>query len=156
MSISSVGATTNPYQDSSTNGFKQLFSDFKSMAGDIQSGDMTDARTALTAFEKDLQSNGGQNPLSQLFSNNRTLNKDLNALQTALQSNSSTSAQSAFRLLIHDMQGVMQIQGAQHGHHHLGVDNDGDGNGQVSGLIPTASGVALDSATPGSALNVQA
>lgn len=160
MNISSIGATTNPYQDYSANGFKQLFKDFKSMAGDIQSGDLTDAQSALTDFEKDLQSNSGQNPLSQLFSNNSTLSNDLSALQTALQSNNSTSAQSAFQNLIQDMQGAMGTHGAHHGHHHHHLDNDGDGNAQSFGLIPTTSGIATNSAaasaTPGSTLNVQA
>ncbi len=162
MTISSIGSTTNPYQNFSANGFSQLFNDFKGIASNIQSGDLTSAQSALTAFEQDLQSNNGQNPLSQLFGNNSTLSNDLQNLQTALQSNNSSSAQNAFQTLIQDMQGAMKTQGIRHHHHHHRVDNDGDNDDQGFGSASTTSGTGTDSdsatasATVGSTLNVQA
>ncbi|HUA68768.1 MAG TPA: hypothetical protein VMA13_09500 [Candidatus Saccharimonadales bacterium] len=162
MTISSVGATTNSYPTSSTDGFTQLFNDFKSIASDIQSGDLTTAQSALSTFESDLQSNGGQNPLSQLFSNNSTLGTDLQNLQTALQSNNSSSAQSAFQTLIQDMQTAMQTHGTHRHHRHHHVNNDGDSDDQAFGSTGTTAGSDTDSdsgtasATVGSTLNVQA
>jgi hypothetical protein len=162
MTISSVGSATNAYQTSSTGGFNQLFNDFKGMAGDIQSGDLTSAQNALTAFENDLQSNNGVNPLSRLFSNNSTLSTDLQNLQSALQSNNSNSAQSAFQTLIQDMQSAMSTHGMHRHHHHHRVNNDGDGDDQGFGPSATSAGVDTDSGsgtastTVGSTLNVQA
>ncbi|HUA38852.1 MAG TPA: hypothetical protein VMA35_10715 [Candidatus Sulfopaludibacter sp.] len=164
MTVSSVNSATNAYPTPSTDGFSQLFNDFKGIASDIQSGDLTGAQSALTTFETDLQSNNGQNPLSQLFSNNSTLSTDLQSLQTALQSNDPTAAQSAFKTLVQDMQSAIQTQRAQHhhGHHHHRVDNDGNSDGQTSGSVMNSSGIDTDgnstsgSTTPGSTLNVQA
>jgi type VI protein secretion system component VasK len=155
MTVSSIGSTTNAYQVTSANSFNQLFNDFKSIGSDIQSGDLTSAQSALAAFQNDLQNNTGQNPLSQLFSNNSTLNNDLQNLQTALQSNDPTSAQTAFKTLIQDMQGAMQTSGAHRHHHHHRVNNDG----RNSNSSTTSTDNATDSTSSlltGSTLNVQA
>src|SRR5208337_4857381 len=83
---------------------------------------LTGAASALTTFQNDLQSNSGNNPLSQLFSNNSTLNGDLTALQTALQANNPSSAQAAFTTLEQDMLTAMKSQKG-HRHHPYGGGN---------------------------------
>jgi type VI protein secretion system component VasK len=152
MTVSSVGSNTSAYQTSSTNSFGQLFNDFKGIGSDIQSGDLSSAQSALTAFQSDLQSSNGKNPISQLFSNNSTLGNDLTALQTALQSNDPTAAQNAFKTLTQDMQSAMKTQGAHRHHHHHHAQSSSD--------TTTSSGTGTDSTTgsasTGSTLNVQA
>ena len=158
MTISSVGSTTPAYHASSANSFDQLFNDFKGIGSDIQSGDLSSAQSALTAFQSDLQNSNGKDPISQLFSNNSTLGNDLTALQTALQSNDPTAAQNAFKTLTQDMQGAMKTQKAHH-HHHVRKANDGE-SAQSSNSSKASAGDATSSTTDtsgtGSALDVQA
>ena len=141
MNISCVNPVSTSYQTSATDGFNQLFSDFKNIGSSIQSGDLTSAQSALTTFESDLQNNTGKNPLSQLFSNNSTLSNDLAALQTALKSNDTTGAQSAFKTLIQDMQSAMKTQGPhrRHHHHHHRVDNDSKTSSSTSSTDSSAN-----------------
>ena len=156
MTVSSIGSTTNPYQPASANDFNQLFSDFKSIGSDIQSGDLTSAQSALTTFQSDLQSSTGQNPLSQLFSNNSTLNTDLTALQTALQSNDPTGAQNAFKTLTQDMQSAMKTQGAHRHHHHHRAENDGQNSSSTTASSDSATDSTVGFSSTGSTLDVQA
>lgn len=157
MTISSIGSTTNAYQASTQNAFSQAFNDFKNIGSAIQSGDLTSAQNALTAFQSDLQSNSGQNPLSQLFSNNTQLGNDLTALQTALKSNDATGAQTAFKSLVQDMQGAMKTQASRgHHHHHHHVDNDSQSANSTTNSSSSTSDSTTGSTSTGSALNVQA
>jgi type VI protein secretion system component VasK len=151
MTVSSIGSTTNAYQASSTNAFGQLFSDFKSIGSDIQSGDLTSAQSALTTFQTDLQNSNGQNPLSKLFSNNSTLGNDLSALQTALQSNDPAAAQNAFKTLTQDMQTSMKSQGTHRHHHHHGQSSSAS-----TALLDSTTDSTSGSSSTGSTLDVQA
>jgi len=110
MTVSNISSTANACQNSATDGFGQLFKDFKGIGSAIQSGDLSSAQSALTTFQSDLQSNTGKNPLSQLFSNNDSLNKDLAALQTAVQSNDPAAAKDALKTLMQDMKSAMKTQ----------------------------------------------
>ena len=157
MNVSSVSSAQQP---TSTDGFGQLFKDFKGIGSAIQSGDLTTAASALTSFQNDLQSTTGKNPLSQLFNNNSTLSSDLTSLQNALKSNDPTAAQNAFKTLAKDMQSAMKT-GKSHGHHHHKVDNDGDAddggtNSTATNSTTSGSGAASSSTDVGSTLNVQA
>jgi hypothetical protein len=161
MTVSSVSSTTNQYQNTVQDGFSQAFQDFKGIGTAIQSGDLTTAENALTTFQQDLQNSSQtsqKNPLSQLFSNNSTLNNDLSALQTALKSNDAAGAQTAFKTLAQDMQGAMKTQKAHH-HHHVRKANDGE-SAQSSNSSKTSAGDATSSTTgtsgTGNALDVQA
>jgi type VI protein secretion system component VasK len=158
MNISSIGSTTSSYQITPANTFNQYLTDFQSIASDIQSGDLTSAQSALTAFQNDLQSSSGQNPLSRLFSNNSTLTSDLGALQTALQSNDPASAQNAFNSLVQDMQTAIQTQKPHHHHrHHHRADNDGDNDGSSSPTSPDSFTNPITGLPgTGNILNVQA
>ncbi len=156
MTISSISSTTNTYQASTQNAFSQTFNDFKNIGSSIQSGDLTSAQNALTAFQSSLQSNSRQNPLTQLFSNNSQLGNDLSALQSALKSNDAAGAQNAFKTLVKDMQGAMKIQVPDGHRHHHRVDNDGDNDGSSSTSSSSATDSTTGSTSTGSALNVQA
>jgi len=152
MTISSIGSTTTAQQTSAVNSFNQSFNDFKNIGSAIQSGNLTSAQSALTAFESDLQSNSGQNPLSQLFNNNSKLSDDLTSLQTALKSNDSAGAQNAFKTLVDDTQGAMKTQ-PPHGHrHHHRVDSDGSTPASSTSVTDSTTG----STSTGSTLDVQA
>ena len=156
MTISSIGSTTNAQQTSAANSFNQSFNDFKNIGSAIQSGNLTTAQSALTAFQSDLQSNSGQNPLSRLFNNSSKFSDDLTSLQTALKSNDSASAQNAFKTLVKDMQGAMKTQ-APHGHrHHHRVDSDGDNDGSTATAATSATDSTTGSTSAGSTLDVQA
>jgi type VI protein secretion system component VasK len=137
MNISSIGSTTSSYPVTPANTFNQFLTDFQSIGSDIQSGNLTSAQSALTAFQNDLQSSSGQNPLSRLFSNNSTLTNDLASLQTALQSNNPASAQNAFNTLVQDMQTAIQTQKPHHHHHHHHrADDDGDNDDSSTSSSP--------------------
>jgi len=156
MTISSINSTTNAYQISAQNTFNQSFNDFKSIGSAVQSGNLTSAQSALTAFQNDLQSNSGQNPLSQLFSNNSKLSNDLTTLQTALKSNDTSGAQSAFKTLASDMQSAMKTQ-APHGHrHHHRVDAESDNDASTATSSTSPADSTAESTSTGSTLDVQA
>jgi len=156
MTISSIGSATSISQTSAANSFNQSFNDFKNIGSDIQSGNLTSAQSALTAFQGDLQSTNGKNPLSQLFSNNSKLGDDLTSLQTALKSNDAAGAQNAFKTLVKDMQGAMKTQTSHGHHHHHRVDSDGDTDGTTSAASTSATDSNTGSASTGNTLDVQA
>src|ERR1039457_1615619 len=144
MTVSNVSSTTNQYQNTVQDGFSQAFQDFKGIGTAIQSVDLTTAESALTAFQQDMQNSSQtsqKNPLSQLFSNNSTLNNDLSALQTALKSNDAAGAQTAFKTLAQDMQSTMKTQKAHH-HHHVKKANDGGPDNGVQGTNTSKASAA--------------
>ena len=161
MTVSSVSSTTNQYQNTVQDGFTQAFQDFKGIGTALQSGNLTSAQSALTTFQQDLQNSSQtsqKNPLSQLFSNNNTLNNDLTALQTALKSNDAAGAQTAFKTLTQDMQSSMKTQKGHH-HHHVKKANDGDAAQSSSSITSSTTGVTGSATNPsgtGSTLDVQA
>ena len=76
------------------------------------------AQTALTAFQQDIQNNP-QSPLATALSDpNSQVSKDLQTLQTALQSNDVSGAQTAFAALKQDLKSL-------HHHHHRKTADDG-------------------------------
>lgn len=163
MTTSSIGSTRNPYQTSATDGFNQLFQDFSGIGSALQTGNLTTAQTALASFQSDLQSASGNNELSNLFNNNPTLNNDLTTLQNALTSNNASSAKTAFKTLLQDVQSAMKTQVAQRRHHHHhGINNFGNNPEQTAATsIMTGSASGTTDATAllssvGSLLNVQA
>ena len=93
---------------SSAQVFMQPKQDLASLAGALGSGDVKSAKTALTAFETDLQNLQQATSSSALPAN---LNTDLQQLQGALSSNDLASAQSLFKNLLQDLHHTK-------GHHH--------------------------------------
>jgi hypothetical protein len=156
MTISNVGSATSTPPAASQNTFTQSFNDFKSIGTSIQSGDLTTAQNALTAFQSDLQNTTGKNPVSQLFSNNSKLGDDLTSLQTALKSNNAAGAQSAYKTLVQDMQGAMKTQAPQRHHHHHHVESGSESSTAATTLSSSTTDSTTGSTSVGSALDVQA
>jgi len=98
MSISSI-ASSSVYQSSFTNPFQTVKKDFKNINSALQSGDLSAAQTAFSAFQTDSSAingnNNSSNPMSQ----------DIQGLGSALKSGSLTDAQQAFSKIQSDMKG---------------------------------------------------
>ena len=101
--ISSVTSTGNPYQTTTQNGYAQIVQDFNDIGSALQSGDVSAAQTALSAFQQDLPGNS-QATASQPFGQNSQANTDYQSLASALQSGNLSSAQKAFANLQKDLQ----------------------------------------------------
>jgi hypothetical protein len=113
-SISNVSPATNPYPTPNLNGFDQAFKDLKSIGTALQSGDLSSAQSALTAFQQD-QPAAAQSPASQPFGQNSQANTDYQTLTAALKSGDLSAAQKAFASLKTDLKAT---QSAHKGHHH--------------------------------------
>jgi hypothetical protein len=109
--ISSVASATNPYAITNQNPFEQSFSDLKAIGTALQSGDLTGAQNALTAFQQNLPGSS-QTSASSPFGKNTQANQDYQALNTALQSGDQAGAQKAYASLQSD------LKAAHKGHHH--------------------------------------
>jgi ribosomal protein S20 len=115
--ISSISSATNSYQTASLNGFDQAFKDLKSIGTALQSGDLSSAQSALTAFQQ-AQPAATQAPGSQPFGQNSQANTDYKSLTTALSSGDLSAAQKAFTSLKADLKTTQSSQSAHKGHHH--------------------------------------
>src|SRR5580658_7786586 len=115
--ISSVSSTNNPYQTTGQNGLAQTGQDFNSIGSALQSGNVSAAQSALTAFQQDLQGNP-QTSASQPFGNNSQANTDYQSLVSSLQSGNLPSAQKAFASLQTDLQATQASTKKGHGGHH--------------------------------------
>jgi len=123
MTIDNLSSCLCSSQTSATNPFKQQFEDFKSLDKAVQSGDLSSASTALSAYQQDIQNAPANSPLAKLFADGTPASKDLQALQTAIQNNDTTGAQKAMASLKQDLQSARKTHGH---HHHHRADNDGD------------------------------
>src|SRR5579859_7837314 len=96
-SISSVSSSTSPYvtQPANRNGFAQIGGDFLAIGSALQSGTLTNAQNALTAFQQSVSSNL-QNSATQLFSGNSQTSVAYQNLVSALNSGNSSGAQQAY------------------------------------------------------------
>jgi hypothetical protein len=104
MSISSV--SSNSFMPpTSTNDTQQRQQDFLALQNAIQTGDIAGAKTALAAFQQDLQ--------TSQKSGSTTPSQDLQNLQNALSSNDVEGARKAFALFLQDVK-----QAKTHHHHH--------------------------------------
>ena len=140
MNVSGVSSTTNPFLKYIQSKYNQQVQDFQGLAGAVQSGDLTTAKTALTAFEKDIQNNPQGPVAAALADPNSQISKDFQALQTALQSNDASAAQTAFAALT---QGLQSIHRHHHNHHQ--ADNDGDeSTAQTSSSNSTSSLIGVN------------
>jgi hypothetical protein len=140
MNVSGVSSATNPFSNYLQSKYNQQIQDFQGLASAVQSGDLSTAQTALTAFQKDIQNNP-QGPLATALSDpNSQISKDFQALQTALQSNDATSAQSAFATFAQDLQALHH-----HRHHHDKADSDStQSTANTSGTNSTSSLVGVN------------
>ena len=108
MSVSSIASGFNPYSSGLSSLFHQRRLDFKAMESAIQSGDMTAAQKALSAWQLDTQNIQGARGScpSQGSQPNSPFQSDLNALVNAVESGDATSAQTALTTFDQDRQGT--------------------------------------------------
>lgn len=120
-SISSASSTTNPYQATNLNAFTQFVNDFNAIGSALQSGNLSDAQSALATFQQDLPGNS-QTSTNPPFGNNSQANADYQSLVSALKSGNLADAQQAYASLQNDLQGTEA--GKSHRHHHGSSDSD--------------------------------
>ena len=113
-SISGISSTTNPYLSTNQNDLSQSIKDFQAIGSALQSGNLTNAQSALSAFQQDLQGSS-QSSSSQPFGTNTKANSDFQTLVSSLQSGNLSNAQQAFSSLQTDLK---SSQSAHKGHHH--------------------------------------
>jgi DNA-binding FadR family transcriptional regulator len=147
--ISSVSSTTNPYQTADQtadqNGFAQIIKDFHSIGSALQSGNVTAAQTALSAFQQDLQGNS-QTSASQPFAKNSQANTDYQSLVGALQSGNLSSAQQAFASLQTDLKaGQTSSKTAHRGHHHHHRSGGGSADSLLNSLTTGSTTTSTNS-----------
>jgi hypothetical protein len=137
MSVSAVDAAQSSYWNTIQSKYNQPAQDFQSLAGAIQSGNLSTAQTALTAFQQDIQNNP-QGPLATALSDsNSQISKDLQSLQTALQSNDVSGAQTAFAAVKQDLKAL------HHHHHHKAADNADGTQSTTSATTNSATNSAI-------------
>ena len=139
MSISPVSPSYGTYQTGGAqNSIRQIRQDFQNLAGALQSGDLSAARTAFSTLQQLMQGfqpgNLGQpqggNKLKDQFGT------DLAAIAKALQSGDLGSAQDALKKLLEEM------QAASAGRHHRaqGAQAAGNAPGAAAGAGGTPDG----------------
>jgi len=101
-SIASVSSAAKPYLTDLASAihtnFGQTIKDFQALSAALQSGNLTNAQTALAALQKDFPASL-QSAASQPFGNNSQANTDFQNLTSALKSGDLTGAQKAFASL---------------------------------------------------------
>jgi len=157
-SISSVSSGVNPYQNNPSNGFSAIRKDLNALGSALQSGDLSGAQTAFSSLQTDFQnrpqppSASGATGSTGSASSTNPIQKDLQAVQTALQSGDVDGAKTAFDKLKTDLQ---QVRG-HHGHHHGGgkppVSSDSPDSAQ-SGSSSTSTTSSTSSSTTDSLLS---
>jgi hypothetical protein len=146
MSVSSVSSVTNPSQNTIQSWYQQQYQDFNSLASALQSGNLSGAQIAFTAWQRDLQSIVPSNLQAafqnQPFGSNSQANSDFQALSSALQSGDVSAAQQAFASLKQDLQSAGGVHRRHHHHHHhpqTGNKGDTDDRKQSPGSVPFAA-----------------
>jgi outer membrane protein assembly factor BamD (BamD/ComL family) len=149
-SVSSIASATNTNQTTSQNNFFQIRKDFNSIGSALQSGNLSDAQSALSAFQQDLQSSS-QLSSTQPFGTNTQANTDYQNLTSALQSGNLSDAQKAYSSLQSDLQSSQTHKGHRHHHGSWGgsaaslINNLDTNTSATSANITTASsGVDVD------------
>jgi hypothetical protein len=138
MQIHNLAPASNPYQSTVQSPWQQRAQDFKAIGASLQAGDLSAAKLAFSAFQKDQQTltqatNGAAAPTPQVAT-------AMQALQTALGSANLSGAQQAFAEMKQAMQGNSQIAQHQHNQHPGGL-----GAASGSGLSGTqAAGSVLN------------
>jgi len=145
--ISSVTSTGNPYQTTTQNGYAQIVQDFNDIGSALQSGDVSAAQTALSAFQQNLPGNS-QATASQPFGQNSQANTDYQSLASALQSGNLSSAQKAYANLQKDLQSAQTSTKTGHRGHHRHGSGGGSATSLINSLTTISSTNPATSSTP--------
>ena len=137
MSVNSVSSNHTLYQVNAQAINQKVQQNLSNLGSALQSGNLTGAQQALTAFEQVLNMSqpGNRSQTISSSSGNNKLSSDLSALENDLKSQNTTSAQADFNQLIQDLQSVQK----GHHHHHHSHYTQSNSNGQN----PTANGTNL-------------
>jgi hypothetical protein len=153
-SISSVSPATNTYPTANLNGFDQAIKDLKSIGTALQSGDLSSAQNALTAFQQ-AQPAATQAPGSQPFGQNSQANADYKTLTTALSSGDISAAQKAFATLKTDLKPTQSAHKGHH-HHHAASATETPTTATTLTAGATASSTTANSSTTGNVSGLNA
>ena len=124
MSVSSISSNISQYQANVQNIYQREQQNISNLGNALQSGNLSSAQQAFSAFEQILNSgqtgNQAQNtPLTPVTTSNNPVSADLTVLGNALQSQNTTSAQTAFNQVLQDLEGTQNtLKGHHHNHHH--------------------------------------
>ncbi len=118
MTVTNVSPAANPYSNTVQNPWQQQAQDFKTLQSALQSGDLSGARSAFAALQKDMANNSQAASSTSASGQSDPLSSAFQALQSALQSGNLSGAQSAFAAIQQDMQNSGSTQRAHHHHHH--------------------------------------
>ena len=140
MSVSAVGSSSTD-QASAYAAYQQRMKAFKTLAADVQSGDMADAQKALATIQQGMSGNA-----QKAFGQNSTISTDFTNLANAINSGDAADAQKALATLQKDMQKV-------HGQHHHGGHH---GGGSTPATDATQTTDDTTSPTVGGTVNIQA
>jgi hypothetical protein len=146
--IAGVASMANPYQSTDQSGFGQIVHDFNSICNALQSGNVSAAQSALSAFQQDLQGNS-QTSASQPFGSNSQANTDFQSLVSSLQKGDLSSAQKAFASLQTDLQSAQTSPKKGHGGHH----HHGGGGGSAAALINSLTSSSSTTSTASTTTN---
>ena len=155
MSVSNVSSVTNQSPSANQGWYQQQYQDFNSLSNALQTGNLSTAKSAFTAWQNDLQSIVPSNLQAAFqnkpFGSNNQANADFQALSSALQAGDTSAAQQAFASLKQDLQSAGGVH--RRHHHRAETENDGDKDDGGNSSSTTASGTAQST---GSTLNTQA
>jgi len=105
--ISGLSSAANPYLTSAIQtSLGQTLKDYQAIGSALQSGNLSTAKTALTAFQHDFPA-ALQSAASQPFGKNSQANMDYQNLTSALNSGNLTAAQKAFTSLQGDLKAAL-------------------------------------------------
>jgi hypothetical protein len=135
MAVSGVYTGINNYQSTIQSNFKQRQQDFQSLAEALQAGNLQGAQQAFAAFQNDRASSSRVAGVTgtQQAGQSHPIRQDIQALQSALQSNDLAGAQQALTTFQRDLQ---QAGHGHHRHHH--------GGGGQAGTQQTLAGFVSD------------
>lgn len=157
MNLTTISSAVPAYQPQVQSAFQQRAQDFKALQTALDSGDLSAAQQAFTALQQD-RPNAAQNTQSSTNSaptQPNQLGKDLQSLQSALQSGDIDSAQSAFATLKQDLKSVGGLHHAHghHGHHHSPARGPNGTSSPETGSSPAST--ANSGTSIGTLLNTQ-
>ncbi len=144
MTVSGVCASTNSYQATIQSNVKQRQQDFQSLADALQAGNLQGAQHAFAALQKDRSSRAQVASVTGTpqAGQSSPIRQDVQALQSALQSNDLAGAQKVLTTFQQDLQHVGQA------HHHRPHHGGGQG-GTPQTLASFVSGLySGSSSTP--------
>ena len=154
MSISTVSASSNSYQNywsKGTNSVGQQFKqDFQDLSQALQSGNLNGAQQAFSVLQQlmpNVSSSDSQQQKLQPITGTSSIDTDLSALTQAIQSGNQTDTQTDLSKLTQDLQSVGRKEHHHHHHHHAYTSSQGTTAAASDASSSSYSGNAQNSTT---------